>query len=205
MRDWIEEYFDWSETYFYSPPGPILPTREFFTAGGGQGKETATMVLQDIQRLTGIDRQIHLMPLEVLPAEFRIDYNSTNSTAGTFQETSEGALIQYDPDLLKTPLQFINVIVHEIMHVRLSGLEDDLPGGYKFHELATDLSGIVAGFGAIQLQAADDAGWTGYLRQTSRAYALAVFLKHRGLGVDAVSDHLSPRCTRLLRKAFKGL
>ncbi len=205
MRDWIETFFDWSEALFTAPQSPIVPTREFFSATKGRKDETANMVLRDVLRLSYIDAEIKLMPLDVLPDELRLDYQATSSVAGTFQETENGALICYDPELMKRPLQFINVIVHEVMHLRLAGYQQDLPGGPEVEELATDLSGIIAGFGAIQLQAADDAGWTGYLRQTTRAHALAVFLDRRSLNPGAVSAHLSTRCNKLLKKAFKQL
>ena len=104
---------------------------------------------------------------------------------------------------MQRPIQFINLLAHELMHARLTGLEHDVPGGEGAHELATDLGCIIAGFGVFQLQAADDAGWFGYMTQPSRAFALAVFLQHRQLGTEAVADHLSPRCQKLLRRALK--
>lgn len=205
MRDWIAECFDWFDARFEPPSVPILPTREFFSAPGGQDAATAELVLSDIQRLTGIERRIELMPLDVLPEELRIDYHALSATAGTFQESGNSAIIQYDPELMKRPLLFINTMVHEVMHARLSGLEHDIPGGAAVHELATDLGCIIAGFGVFQLQAADDAGWTGYLRQPSRAHALALFLRRRELGIEAVAAHLSPRCRKLLRQAMKQI
>ena len=95
------------------------------------------------------------------------------------------------------------MLAHEVMHARLSGLEDEVPGGAGAHELATDLGCIIAGFGVFQLQGADDAGWTGYMSQDSRAYALGLFLHRRGLERDSVARHLTPRCQKLLTKAMK--
>jgi hypothetical protein len=106
---------------------------------------------------------------------------------------------------MRQPLLFINTLAHELMHARLSGLEDEVPGGAGAHELATDLGCIIAGFGVFQLQAADDNGWTGYMSQASRAHALALFLNRRRLGIETVSQHLSPRCKKLLAKALKQL
>ncbi|MEM8979168.1 MAG: hypothetical protein AAGD04_06775 [Pseudomonadota bacterium] len=106
---------------------------------------------------------------------------------------------------MNRPIQFINLLAHELVQARLSGLESEVPGGEAAHELATDLGCIIAGFGVFQLQAADDAGWFGYMTQPSRAFALATFLKRRDLSVDSVSQHLSTRCKKLVLKAFKDL
>jgi len=203
MKDWIEECFDWFDDRFEPPEAPILPTKDFFKAGGGESQETAQQVLKDVTRLLHFDHPIDLVPLDVLSAEYRIDYNSTSAVAGTFQNDGETAVIRYDPELLKSPLQFINILAHEVMHARLSGLEDEVPGGAGAHELATDLGCIIAGFGVFQLQGADDAGWTGYMSQDSRAYALGLFLRRRGLERDSVAGHLTPRCQKLLTKAMK--
>lgn len=205
MSAWVEECFDWFDARFAAPKDPILPTKAFFKAGKGQDEATARAVLEDVQRLLGFDLPINLEPLSKLPPEYRHSYQSLSEVAGTYQETEDGRLIHYDPEMMSRPMQFINTMVHEVMHARLAGLEDQVPGGYEAHELATDLGCIIAGFGVFQLQAADDAGWSGYLTQPTRAHALAVFLDQRGLGAEAVSSHLSGRCNRLLAKAFKQL
>ncbi|MEP4036233.1 hypothetical protein [Pseudophaeobacter sp.] len=205
MKDWIEECFDWFDDRFEPPETPILPTKSFFKAGGGESEETARQVLKDVTRLLHFDAPIDLIPLDLLSAEYRLDYNSTSAVAGTYQNDGETVVIRYDPELLKSPLQFINILAHEVMHARLSGLEDEVPGGAGAHELSTDLGCIIAGFGVFQLQGADDAGWAGYLSQDSRAHALALFLKRRGLGRECVSGHLTPRCQKLLTRAIKAL
>ena len=104
---------------------------------------------------------------------------------------------------MSRPLVFINTMAHEVMHARLSGHENEIPGGLEAHELATDLGCIIAGFGVFQLQAADDSGWSGYMTQPSRAYALATFLDQRRLGPEVVDAHFSARCRRYLKRALK--
>lgn len=64
---------------------------------------------------------------------------------------------------------------------------------------------MIAGFGVFQLQAADIAGWWGYMSQEARAYALAVFLQHRNLGSDAVAPHLYGRCRKYLKRGMADL
>jgi len=205
MREWIAACFDWFDSTFSPPSGPILPTKDFFRAGKGSVEATAKQVLDDVKRLLNFDQPIELQALNRLPAEFRHSYQTLSEVAGTYQETEAGRIISYDSEQMHRPVQFINTLAHEVMHARLSGMEDDIPGGYEAHELATDLGCVIAGFGVFQLQAADDAGWSGYLSQPSRAHALACFLSRRELGLEAVAPHLSPRCQRLLRRAQKQL
>lgn len=205
MRAWILDCFDWFDAHFAAPKGPVLPTRAFFSAPGGTSEANARLVLADIKRHLGFDGPVRLLPLDGLPAEYRHSYQQLTEIAGTHQLKDGVSVIRYDPENMRRPLSFINVIAHELMHARLAGHVDAVPGVEPAHELATDLGCIIAGFGVFQLQAADDAGWSGYLSQQSRAFALAVFLARRGLDGDAVAAHLSPRCRKLLARAFRDL
>ena len=201
MEDWIEDCFDWFDGFFGPADNLILPTAKFFTAEAGADNDTATTVVRDIERLMGMEAALDVMPLGMLPEEYRHTYQSNASIAGTFE--AEG-VVRYDPALLKTPTRFIGVMAHEVMHARLHGFEANIPGGIEAHELATDLGCVIAGFGIFQLQAADDAGWSGYMSQSSRAFALARFLKRRNQTAEEAMSYLSPRCKRLLRKAMRA-
>ncbi|WP_170429753.1 hypothetical protein [Ruegeria arenilitoris] len=205
LREWILECFDWFDEVFEPPEHPILPTRAFFTAPGGSDEATARAVLEDVKRHMGFDQPVEIIPLDVVPAEHRHTYQALDSVAGTHQIIDGVSVIRYDPEKMNRPVEFISLIAHELMHGRLAGLEHEVPGGYEAHELATDLGCIIAGFGVFQLQGADDVGWSGYMTQPSRAFALAVFLSRRGLEPNAVAPHLSSRCNRLLRRAFKDV
>jgi len=205
MKEWIEDCFDWFDARFEPPRTPILPTATYFSASKGMGPKTARLVMDDIQRHLGFSDFVELVPLDTLPAEYRLDFNAMGEVAGTFQRDGDTPVIQYDPALMARPMNFINTMAHELMHARLDGLTSEVPGGDAMHELATDLGCIIAGFGVFQLQAADDVGWSGYMSQNSRAYALAVFLRRRNLGLEAVVDHLSTRCAKLVRRAFRSL
>ncbi len=205
MRHWILECFEWFDGKFEPPPAPILPTKAFFKAPGGANEATAKLVLEDVKRHMGFDAPVELFPLNVLPAELRYTYQTPSETAGTFEDVDGIPVIQYNREQLHYPIQFINVIAHELMHARLSGAVNDVPGGEELHELATDLGCIIAGFGVFQMQAADNAGWAGYLSQPTRAFSLAVFLDRRGLGQEEVAGYLSPRCNKLLKRAIKEL
>ncbi len=209
MRQWVLECFDWFDRHFTPPKGPILPTKEFFTApggtGGGKGPAAAQGVLADICRHLDYTGPVELAELETLPAEYRHSYQSMGEINGMFMSDGKVAVIQYQPQDMGKPIQFINTMAHEMMHARLHHYVDDVPGGAEAHELATDLGCIIAGYGTFQLQAADDMGWSGYLSQPTRAYALAMFLDRRGMGLDAVTPHLSGRCRKYLKRAFKEI
>ncbi|MEM7597095.1 MAG: hypothetical protein AAF382_05305 [Pseudomonadota bacterium] len=205
LRHWIFECFDWFDTRFTPPLGPILPTRAFFDAPGGNSPETAKLVVRDIQRHLAFHDPVELLPLDVLPAEYRHDYNALSSITGSFEQTGDVAIIRYDPEQMNHPIRFINLMTHELMHARLAHVVSDVPGGAGAHELATDLGCIIAGFGVFQLQAADDAGWFGYMTQDTRAFALAVFLSRRDLDLSSVATHLSTRCCKLVARGLKAL
>ena len=200
MADWIAACFGWFDTRFPPPAKPILPTKDFFTAPGGTGPETAKAVLTDIKRLMH-----YLLPFARPPGDLRHSYQTLAEIGGTYQEGPDGRVIHYDPEAMANPIAFISTLAHEVMHARLSGLQHQVPGGEGAHELATDLGCIIAGFGVFQIQGADDTGWSGYLSQEARAHALAVFLADRGLGADAVTAHLSGRCQRYLKRALRDL
>ena len=205
IREWVDTCFDWFDARFRSPPAPILPTRDFFAAGSGTDQATAVAVVEDVKQHLRFDLPIDVVPLDVLPGHLRHTYQDLSAIAGTYQEGEDGRVIRYDPELMHQPLSFINTMAHEVMHARLAGLEDQVPGGREMHELATDLGCIIAGFGVFQLQAADDSGWSGYMTQPTRAFALARFLDNRGLGAEAVRAHLSGRCQKLLKRALSEL
>ena len=88
---------------------------------------------------------------------------------------------------------FIATMAHELMHLKLAPHVEDRPGGEATHELATDLHVIAEGFGTFQLEAAEDAGWSGYLSQPTRAYALALFLRYTNTPDAKAKAHLSSR------------
>lgn len=74
------------------------------------------------------DQPVEMLPLDVLPAEYRHTYQSLSQIAGTRQRVDETSIIRYDPELMHRPVQFIKLIAHELMHARLAGLENEFPG-----------------------------------------------------------------------------
>ncbi|MEP1537601.1 MAG: hypothetical protein ABJQ34_16635 [Paracoccaceae bacterium] len=202
MAHWITECFDWYESNFTTCEGPVLPNKSFFKAGKGKDQATAEAVLADVTRLIGFDLPIDLVPLERLPEEFRHSYQSYSEVAGTYRESEGARMIEYAPERMSRPIEFISTMAHEVIHAQLWGLEDQMPGGIEMHELATDLCAIIAGFGVFQMQGADQSGWAGYLTQETRGAALAYYLKKRELTDAAVEPYLSNRCRKYLRRGW---
>lgn len=207
LRDWIDDNFDWVDRnhpeWLIDTP-LILPTKAFFTAQGGSDHNTALGVTQDVMRLLKIDRPIQLEALPELPDELQHQYGQLSQTAGEYWHDNNVPVITYRPSLLRQPLAFINTMAHELIHMRLAPVAEALPGGYEAHELATDLHCIIAGFGVIQLQAAEQMGWTGYMTQPSRAVALERFCNRTGTSSDVALEFLSGRPAKWFNKALKA-
>lgn len=146
--------------------------------------------------------KITVDPLPKIDPRWRHDYETMGEIAGEYHHDTDTPVVRYNPELMDQPLSFINTMVHELIHARLSDVIHDLPGGEGAHELATDLHCIIAGFGCIQLQAAEQAGWSGYMTQPSRAVALALFLERKGLTPDDAAPYLSARPRKWLSKAW---
>lgn len=209
IQDWIRESFVWSlGEGILRPDTPlVLPTAEFFPARKGvSDEEKIKGVVEDLQRILRLeDRQIEVRPREVLPDELRHQYGALSEIGGTWMADENSSVITYDPTLIRQPLALISVLAHEMMHERLSWRATDMPGGDEAEELSTDLHCFTAGLGVIQMAGAEQAGWQGYMRQSSRAYALALFLAVREIDPTAAEPALPSRTRRLLRRAVKAV
>ena len=207
-QDWVDDNFDWAvDVGFLTARTPlVLPTREFFPSKIGKSPEAVQSLVGDIARLLGLeDRVIQVSPLDVLPGEYRHNYQDLTAQAGTWQGEENAALIRYDPELVARPLVLIAILVHELMHEKLSWTPVQPPGGEALHELATDLHCITCGFGVIAMNAAEQIGWQGYMRQPTRAYALARFTLARGLDPAIVERTLAPRSASYFTKAITDM
>lgn len=168
--------------------------------------ETASTIGNNIMALLGMAQQnIRFEPLPALPDEISHEYGEMAEVAGQYWHDDNEPLITYNPRLMRTPIAFINTLTHELMHAHLSGVVDDIPGGEAAHELATDLHCITHGFGLFQLEAAETMGWSGYMTQPSRAFALAVFLNLTDIPASDALPYLGPRSTKHLIRAIKDI
>lgn len=206
---WVLLQFEWAAAMGVLRADTPLVTldRSFFAAPSGASQATAEALLADFQRILRIpDAQIDLLPLDQLKAEYRYDPTTATQVAGSWQGDSEAALIRYDPEEMRArPVAFLATLGHEVMHHVLHSLPELPPGGAETEELSTDLMCICMGLGLLQMTGAEQAGWQGYLRQTTRAHALALFLLARGLPPEAALPYLPGRSAGMVTKALRHL
>ncbi len=205
-QGWVLDSFDWAiENGLLTAQTPlILPDRESFPIPKAPHDQLVPELVQRLAGMMGIgSAPIRVEALDVLPPEYRYDPTALSAVGGTWQSDGTEARITYDPAMVATPLALIATMAHEVMHHRLHLTALDLPGGAEAEELSTDLHCITMGFGVVQMAGAEQAGWQGYLRQETRAFALAVF--HEVTGCVDPGKHLPKRSARLFGKAKKLL
>ena len=96
-------------------------------------------VLDDLKRHLGLQgASISLVPLDLLSGDYRLDYNASSATAGTWQSDGNSGVIRYDPELVKRPLPLISTLAHELMHHVLHSQASHPPGGPEAEELAKE-------------------------------------------------------------------
>lgn len=211
LGNWILDSFEWVMTrdgaaHWRENTQLVRPTKEFFDAPKGQDAETATLIGQNIMTILGMKRRdIKFEPLPALPDEIAHEYGKTADVTGQYWHDETESLITYDPRLMRRPISFINVLTHELMHAHLADVVNDIPGGEAAHELATDLHCITHGFGLFQLEDAEISGWSGYMTQPSRAFALAIFLNLTDTPASTAFPYLGPRSAKHLKRAIKDV
>lgn len=205
-REWILEQFHWAieDGLLSRDCELVLPTAQFFPTQRGSPNDTVAGLVDNIKGHLNIeDARIDVAPADVLPEEFRHEYQSTSSIAGTWQSDGDGAaLIRYDPAMLSKKLGLLSVLVHEVMHHRLHIAVTPPEMDEATHELATDLHCITAGFGVLSMSGAEQVGWQGYMRQETRAFSLAVFCLLLDCK-DIAIEYLPARSRKLLKRALK--
>jgi hypothetical protein len=202
---WLHESFEWALAKgLLTQRTPLVTlSKTYFSAPSSKNPDFVPHLVRDIQRIMGIsDAKIEVLPLDQIDARYRHDYQSLGTTGGTWQGDGESALIRYDPDQVHRPISLIATLAHEVMHHVLHGIVELPPGGLEAEELATDLHCIISGFGLFQLAGAEEVGWHGYMRQPTRAHALAMFLRMRGIPESDALPHLPPRSRGYLKASL---
>jgi len=205
LKGWITDSFDWCDdtfdTAWTKSRQLITPEKRFFTAGAGNTPQVAQQIADDIAKQLPV-HTIEVQPLDLLAPEYRHNYQDIAGIGGTYLHDETNPLISYDPAQMAQPIAFINTMTHELMHARLEPYIEDMPGGEPAHELSTDLHCITHGFGIFALEGPARIGWSGYMTQESRAYALAMFLHRHKIDAAAAISRLSPRPAKALRRAI---
>jgi hypothetical protein len=208
IQNWIYENFVWAiEQGLLTPKTPLVfATKEFFAAPKGEGDVVVTALIRDIQHALAIpERAVKVVATNSLPAELGADYNAMSEIGGTWQDDDAGEIIQYNPNLLNNPISLISTLTHEVMHGILHGIEEYPPGGEEADELNTDLHCITMGFGILQITNAQQMGWAGYMRQSSRIHALAMFVLVRDLSIEVTISALPDASKRQFKKALRQI
>ncbi|MDO6590680.1 hypothetical protein DS901_05520 [Loktanella sp. D2R18] len=206
LKGWIFDSFDWADTTFgtewIKSRQLVTATKTFFSAGAGDSPEVAQQIADDIACLLPI-QPIDVAPMPVIDPEYRQSYQDLSTVAGLYHHDDEAPLVNYDVALMRQPVGFINTMTHELMHARLANHIDGMPGGEPMHELSTDLHCITHGFGLFAIEGPAQVGWSGYMTQESRAYALAEFLARHGIDDSEAISRLNPRGQKALTRAIK--
>jgi hypothetical protein len=206
--DWVDANFRWAIRHgLLTDQTPLVTlSKQFFTGPPSTSPDFVPHIVQDIKTILGIPKaRITVLPLDQLDARHRHSYDQTASIAGTWQGDREEALIRYNPDHKTQPVILIATMAHEVMHHVLHGIYELPPGDAETEELATDLHCITTGFGLFQMNTAEQAGWSGYMRQTTRAHALALFIVMRGLPAADALAQLAPRSRKDVIQALRWI
>lgn len=145
-----------------------------------------------------------------------------DAAAGTYQLLDDGeggwvAEIRYDEGLLADQHALAATFAHELAHYLLSTRQRAFPGGEELHELLTDLTAVMLGFGlflansardyrAAQLEMGGHAWQTrrqGYLSERALVTALALSELLAGRDPKAARPYLKPYLAQDLDLAVK--
>ena len=197
--------------------------RGFFTIDGEQGDLLAQRIFLQVKRHCRMeDWPVDLVaddnPLaqDGMPA---VDMIAPRKHAlGTFGVAGNRVQISYVPTLLRRPEQLIAVFAHELAHYLLATAAEWPVCADDEKECLTDLAAVFMGFGVFLANARFSRetytdgvwhGWrighAGYLPEADLIFALALFLRTKGLEADAACGSLKPHLASLLRRAMRQM
>jgi hypothetical protein len=225
---WHVENFAWLARQFagggaFAETKLVLPKRGFFTTDGEQGHASAQRIFLQVKHHCRMDDwEVDLVaddnPLAVdgMPT---VDMIAPRKHAlGTFGVAGNRVQISYVPTLLRRPEQLIATFAHELAHYLLATAAEWPVCADDEKECLTDLAAVFMGFGVFLANARFSRetytdgvwhGWrighAGYLPEADLIFALALFLRAKGLEADAACDSLKPHLASLLRRAMRHL
>jgi hypothetical protein len=200
----------------------VTPSAEFFPPSQAVGHERALHLFDLVKkhaRMQGWACRLEAQP-EKPPAQVSryVFLESGGGALGTFGAAGNGALITYDPALLKDPTALVATFAHELAHYRLSATPGSPPGGAEMEEYATDLATLYLGFGLFGANSAFNfrqhadfmsQGWSwsrkGYLSERDWVFSLAVFFGLTERAPAEAKPWLKPHLFSDFRKAFSSL
>ncbi len=219
---WLLRNF--GQQHFHNNASLILPTREFFPSEVTSADEASIETFNRVKRYAGMEHWPCTLVAQEEDVSPRIAptvaiQNKPNGPLGTFQAAPEsGVTISYNPSLTAQPMQLVATLAHELSHYLTSTAAEAPPGGWDNWEFATDITATFLGFGIFMANSAfnfrqytdsDSQGWqvsgSGYLSEAEHIFALAIFLKLKGIPLTEAQSHLKPSLRKPLRKAAKEL
>ena len=208
-QDWVTDELIWAieEGLLTTKTPLVLPTQDFFPAKSGTPEIIVRGLLDDILQLLGrANDKIECLPINRPATEYRVmgSVGVLSEMAGGWTTDGETSVIFYDPEMVARPATLLATLIHEVMHHLLHEITSPEDAEFK-DELATDFLAISTGFGLIQVMGAEQAGWLGYMQQTTRLHALALFLRIRGLPDTSVRPYLSSRAQRWLSQSLQHI
>ena len=226
---WIIDTYSWFLSQFVGAEHEaqrvlVQPTDEFFPIQH-RSEGRAIEIFEAVRSLAGmedwpcrLEEQVE-RPDKLHPALIVVPEG--DAALGTFSvpgEWGDGAVITYDPALVREPVRLIATFAHELTHYLLATSRSAPPGGESFEERATDLGAVFLGFGvfmansAFEFRTYEEDGWSGwqvagggYLREDQLAFALALFLLVHGMEAERAAPYLDPNPRKYLKLALRQL
>lgn len=202
----------------------VTPTRAFFPPTDARGHARAEHVFAVVKEHARLGEWTCRLIAQPERPQARVNEITALRPAGghmplgTFGVDGNEVVITYDSASLKDPAVLIATLAHELAHYLLATFPETPPGGKDNVEFATDLATVYLGFGlfgtntAVQFQQHQDVGsqgWSlsrqGYLTEAEWCFALAVFLRLRGLGIDDAKPYLKDYLVGQLRQSLSYL
>jgi len=228
VADWQFEQFEWLIDNFSSGPG--LPDGELWQPIPGHFPklegELGPHLFACVCRQCGLDPDsFDLIANDPLKSQslggLALAHPAIPAPAGTYRiegdiETNFREVIDYDAT--ETPLSLVATFAHELSHSFFYRGYEPWPGDMALHELFTDLIAIYLGYGIFLsntrfsfkgFTGTGIQGWqasgSGYLPEADMIFALALFMRLKGVSDAAASEHLKPKLAKMLRTAMRQL
>lgn len=219
---WLLSYF--GGNHFYNEAQLVLPTRECFPVTVESNKSAAQAVFDQVKMYAGMsewpvkleaqdeDPIMHVAPTLIVK-------NVEQNPLGTFSANENNEVtITYNPKIVANPTQMVATFAHELSHYLTGSAPKPPPGGWENWEFATDIGATFLGFGIFQANAAfnfqqyssgDTIGWQtsggGYLTEAEHSYALAIFLRLKGIPPEIALPHCDANVKGYLKIALREI
>ncbi len=219
---WLLRHFGGVD--FYHHTTLVLPTREHFPEPVSSHDEVAVTTFQQVMTYCNMqDWPVTLVAQEREPnsivGESLLVQNVPRSPQGTFSVNEHNEVtISYNPELVSNPVSLVATYAHELAHYLTATAPQAPPGGWENWEFATDIAATFLGFGVFMANSAfsfhqfsgnGSSGWqasrAGYLSEAEHSYALAIFLRLKGIEPTKAIPHCDRNIRSYLKKALSEL